>query len=68
MEALSAVNKVAVEGFETVAQCQNEIIQEIVKEPTDAVGEMSKLDTPENAIAKQAELIKSTFEKAVANS
>ena len=35
-----------------MAHRQNEIIQEIVKEATAAVGEISKLDAPENATAK----------------
>ena len=35
-----------------MAQRQNEIIQEIVKAATDVVGEISKLDAPELAIAK----------------
>ena len=41
-----------------MAQRQNEIIKEIVKEAIDAVGKMSKLDAPENAIAKHVEMSK----------
>jgi phasin family protein len=68
VEALNAVNKAAVEGIQTLAQRQNEIIQEMIKEATDAVAEFSKIEGPEEAAAKQAEYFKGAFEKAVNNS
>ena len=68
IEALNAANKPAVEGIQAVAQRQTELVQELVKEATDAVAELSKLEAPEEAAAKQAELLKTAFEKAVANS
>ncbi len=68
IEALNAINKAAVEGIQALAQRQNDILQEMIKEATDAVTEMTKADGPEDAAAKQVELVKSTFEKAVANS
>jgi phasin family protein len=68
MEVLTAVNKAAVESVQALAQRQNEIAQELAKEATDALADLSKLEGPEDAAAKQAELIKSAFEKAVSNS
>ena len=46
---------------------QNEILQENLKEATEAVNELSKVDGPEDATAKQAKLLKASFEKAFAN-
>jgi phasin family protein len=68
IEALNAVNKAAVEGIQTLAQRQNEIIQEMIKEATEATTSLSKIEGPEDAAIKQTELAKAAFEKAVANS
>ena len=67
IEALTAANKAAVEGVQALATRQNEILQETMKEATDAVNAMTKIDGPEDAAAKQAEIIKISFEKALGN-
>ena len=67
IEALTAANKAAVEGVQALAVRQNEILQENLKEATEAVSELSKVDGPEDATAKQAELLKASFEKALGN-
>lgn len=67
IEALTAANKAAVEGVRALATRQNEILQETLKEATDAVNEMTKAESPEDAAARQAEIIKTSFEKALGN-
>ena len=67
IEALTAANKAAVEGVQALAARQNEILQENLKETTEAVSELSKVDGPEDATAKQVELLKASFEKALGN-
>ena len=66
IEALNAVNKAAVEGVQALAQRQNEIMQDLIKETTDAVNQMIKVEGPEDAAVKQVELLKAAYEKAVA--
>ena len=67
IEALTAANKAAVEGVQALAARQNEILQENLKEATKAVSELSKVDSPQDATVKQAELLKASFEKALSN-
>ena len=67
IEALITANKAAVEGVQALAARQNEILQENLKEATEAVSELSKVDGPEDATAKQAELLKASFETARGN-
>ena len=67
IEALTTANKAAVEGAQALAARQNEILQENLKEATKAVSELSKVDSPQDATVKQAELLKASFEKALSN-
>ena len=67
IEALTAANKAAVGGVQALAARQNEILQENLKEASESVGELSKVDGPEDATAKQAELLQASFAKALGN-
>lgn len=67
LEALSAANKVALEGAQAVARRHMEILQASVAEMTDAVRVMSSPENPQAGGARQAELLKSSYERAVAN-
>ncbi len=67
IEALTAANQAAVEGVQALAARQNEILQETVKEATEAVTALTAIEGPEDAAAKQAELLKVSFEKALGN-
>lgn len=67
VEALTAANKTAVEGFQAVARRQGELLGQAVDTASAALEEFTKVDTPQGAAAKQAELAKSAFEKALAD-
>ena len=67
IEAFSAANRVALEGAQAVARRHMEILQQSVAEMTEAMKTLSTADAPQDKAAKQAELAKSTYEKAVAN-
>jgi len=67
LEALSAANRVALEGAQAVARRHMEILQSAVGEMTDAVKALSTQEAPQAKAARQAELVKSAYEKAVAN-
>ncbi len=67
LEALTSANRVAFEGLQAVAKRQAEILQETMNEASKAVDELSKAGSPPEVAAKQAELAKNAFERALAN-
>jgi phasin family protein len=67
MEAIAQANRVAFEGMQAVAQRQTEIMRQTMEEFTKAVQDMSGSASPEQRLAKQAELTKDAFELAIKN-
>ena len=67
LEALSAANRVALEGAQAVARRHMEILQSAMSEMTEAVKAISTQESPQAKAARQAELLKSAYEKAVGN-
>lgn len=67
LEALTSANRVAFEGLQAVAKRQAEILQETMNEASKAVDSMSKAGSPPEIAAKQAELAKGAFERALGN-
>lgn len=67
VEALSAANRVAIEGFQAIAKRQAEILKETLDTLSGAISEIGKSGTPQDATAKQAELAKGAFETALTN-
>jgi phasin family protein len=67
IEALTAANNLAVEGMQAVAKRQAEILRASLEEMTKASGELMTAGGPEDAMAKQAEMTKRAFAKAITN-
>lgn len=67
IETLTAANRVALEGAQTVARRHMEIVQQSMAELTEAMRSMSSLEAPQAKAAKQAELLKQAYERAVSN-
>jgi phasin family protein len=67
METLSAANRVALEGAQNVAKRHMEIVQQTMQEMTEAIRELSSPDSPQTRAAKQAEMVKHAYERAVAH-
>ncbi len=67
MEALSAANRIALEGAQTVAKRHMEIMQQTMAELTETMYALASADAPQAKAAKQAELLKRAYERAVAN-
>ena len=67
MEALTSANRVAFEGLQAVARRQAEILQETMNEASKAVDALAKAGSPPEIAAKQAELTKNAFERALSN-
>ena len=66
-EAMSAANKVALEGAQAVARRHMEILQQSMSEMTQAMQSMSGAQEPQARATKQAEMLKSAYERAVGN-
>ncbi len=67
IEALTAANQLAAEGFQAVLRRQAEIVRASVEEASSFVNDVLSASTPEAKAAKQAELVKAAFEKALSN-
>ena len=67
LEALSAANRVALEGAQAVARRHMEILQSSMTEMTEAMKALGTQETPQAKAARQAEMLKSAYEKAVGN-
>jgi phasin family protein len=67
METLSAANRVALEGAQAVARRHMEIMQQTMGEMSETMKSLTSSDAPQAKAAKQAELLKHTYERAVSN-
>ena len=65
IEAVNAANRAAVEGLQALAKRQAEVLQETMRETSQAVSELTKSTSPADVVAKQADLVRSAFEKGV---
>ncbi len=67
MEVLSQANKVALEGAQAVARRHMEIMQQTMSELTETMKALAGSEPPQEKAAKQADLMKKGYERAVAN-
>ncbi len=67
LEAVAAANKLAAEGAQTVFQRNAEIMRENVEELTSLVQSMSVAGEPQDKAARQADLTKGAYQRAVTN-
>jgi len=67
IETLSAANKLALEGMQAVAKRNMEIMQQTIADLTEAMKAMASAEAPQAKAAKQAELLKAGYEKAMLN-
>ncbi len=67
IEALTAANQAALEGFQTLAKRQAEMVRQSVDEASKAMKDLLASGSPEEKAARQAELTKAAFERVVSN-
>src|SRR5512138_3483085 len=67
MEALTAANKATLEGMLAIAKRQTEIMAQALAEVSSMAQQLASTSSPQEAGAKQAELVRQAFEKALAN-
>ncbi len=67
MDALTRANRAAMEGAQAVARRHMEITQQTMAEISETMRSLAATDAPGDRAAKQAELLKRAYERAVAN-
>ncbi|MDR3514619.1 MAG: phasin family protein [Azospirillaceae bacterium] len=67
IEALTAANQLAFEGVQTLVRRQTEILRQTLEQASQVLQEALGAGTPEEKVAKQAELVKAAFERALVN-
>lgn len=68
IEALTTANKLAMEGAQAVARRNMEIMQQVMGEMTQAIQSIASVEGSPNAkAAQQTELLKTAYERGVAN-
>ncbi len=67
LEALGAANKRAMEGMQAVARRQSEIFRQMMEETQAAMRDFMAAASPEDKAARQTDLAKSAFSRAIAN-
>jgi phasin family protein len=67
IQALTAANQLAFEGFQAVARRQSEILRQTMEQTSSMISELMAAGSPEDKVAKQADLVKLAFEKALYN-
>lgn len=67
VEALTAANRVALEGAQAFTRRHMEIMQQAMSEMSEGITALSSADAPQAKAAKQAELVKQGYQRAVTN-
>jgi phasin family protein len=67
VEALANASRAAFEGAQAMAKRQAEILQETMTQTSKSFETLAEAGSPSEAVAKQAELAKGAFEKALGN-
>lgn len=65
IEALSSANKAAIEGVQAIAKQQAELVREAMATSRDLIEQAGTISSPQDAAAKQTELLKTGYEKAL---
>ncbi len=67
VQAITEANQIAMGNMQTIAQRQTEILSQIVEDNSLMAKELMAEGSPEEKIAKNAELFKSIYERTVEN-
>jgi phasin family protein len=68
LEAFTAANRTALEGAQAVAKRHMEIMQQTMSEMTETLRALATPEAPQVKAARQADLLKNAYQRAVANS
>lgn len=67
VQAITEANKRVIQGWQTLAQRQTEMITQFVQDNSTLARETFAEGTPESKLARQAEIMKSNYEASMSN-
>jgi phasin family protein len=67
LEALTAANQLAIEGMQAIAKRQSEILRQMMEEASQAMRDVMAPGSPEDKAARQTEVVKEAFKRAIGN-
>jgi phasin family protein len=67
IETFTAANRIAMEGAQALARRNMEIMQQSLTELTEGMKAFASAESPQAKAAKQADMLKQAYERAVAN-
>lgn len=67
IDALTQANKLAYEGLQAVVKRQGEILRQTMDEVAQISKEITEPGSPQDKVAKQADVFKEAFERSLAN-
>ncbi len=67
MQAFSEAQQLALEGMQAIAQRQSELVSQIVQDNTALAQSVMNETTPEQKLAKQADMMKKVYEQSMRN-
>jgi phasin family protein len=67
IQAMTEAQQMAIESFQAIVQRQSEMLSQIVEENSKITTQIMGEGTPEEKIAKQADLFKGLYERSVKN-
>lgn len=65
LQAFTEAQQLALDGFQAVAQRQTELLSQLVQDNSALAAEVLGEGTPEEKVAKQADIVKKVYEKSV---
>ena len=66
IEALTTANKLAFEGMQAVARRQTDVMRQMMEDMSGMLSQVMTAASPEERVAKHAEMTKNTYEKILA--
>ena len=67
IEALTTANKLAFEGMQAIARRQTDVMRQMMEDMSGMLSHVMTAASPEERVAKHAEMTKQTYEKILAN-
>ena len=67
LQAVTEAQQLVVENFQAIAQRQSQILSQIVEDNTSIAQQIMTEGTPEEKVSRQAELVRTAYERSVSN-
>ncbi|HLG86984.1 MAG TPA: phasin family protein [Alphaproteobacteria bacterium] len=67
IEAVTAANQLVIEGIQALLKREAEILRQTIEESSSVLKDLMGTGAPEEKLAQQTDLLKRSFEKAIAN-